>query len=110
MDKGEITSYEVTLTFIERAATIGIRNNYVMDEMFEQAVAKAKECDRVRKDNPKKQCWRYGDNKQETLPPFFGVPISLKDNILYPGRVSYIGHVDPVNPVPEEPCEFIILT
>lgn len=35
MDKGEITSYEVTLTFIERAATIGIRNNYVMDEMFE---------------------------------------------------------------------------
>lgn len=31
MDQGKITSLETVLTFIERAATIGLRNNYVID-------------------------------------------------------------------------------
>lgn len=42
-----------------------------------------------------------GKNKESSLPPFLGVPISIKDNILYPGKISYIGHVDPINPIPE---------
>jgi Asp-tRNA(Asn)/Glu-tRNA(Gln) amidotransferase A subunit family amidase len=109
MDSGKITSYEATLTFIERTATIGVRMNYVIEEMFEEAIARAKECDQIRKENPGKKCWRFGENKEDTLPPFFGVPISINDNILYPGKISYIGHVHPINPIPEQPSELILL-
>jgi hypothetical protein len=35
MDKQVVSSNEVVLTFIERTLIIGVRNNYVIDEMFE---------------------------------------------------------------------------
>lgn len=31
MDRGIVTSYEIVLVFVERTATIGVRNGYVMD-------------------------------------------------------------------------------
>ena len=34
MDNGELTSEEITLTFIQRTAALGLRNNYVIDEIF----------------------------------------------------------------------------
>jgi len=90
------------LTFIERASVIGVRNNYVMDEMFEEALIYAKDCDGIRKLSPNKKCWRYGDDPTNTFPPFFGVPVSLKESLLYKGRISYVGHVYPINEIPTE--------
>jgi hypothetical protein len=46
------------LTFIERTAVIGVRNNYVIDELFEEALTNAKDCDNIRKQHPHKKCWR----------------------------------------------------
>ena len=34
MDQKEVTAYEVLLTFVERTIKIGMKNNYVIDEMF----------------------------------------------------------------------------
>lgn len=34
MDDKKVTATEVMLTFIERTATIGVRNSYVIEEMF----------------------------------------------------------------------------
>ena len=48
MDNKKVSSYEVVLTFIERAIKVGIKNNYVMDEMFREAVEMAKRCDSLR--------------------------------------------------------------
>lgn len=31
MDRGEVTSLQIVLTFIERRATLGIKNNYLID-------------------------------------------------------------------------------
>ena len=38
MDEKIITSYEILLTFIERTIKIGLKNNYVVDEMFYEAI------------------------------------------------------------------------
>jgi hypothetical protein len=35
MDLGKVTSEEIMFTFIDRASVIGVRNGYVMDEIFE---------------------------------------------------------------------------
>ena len=48
-------------------------------------------------------------DKEKTFPPFFGVPVSLKDNVLYKGRVSYVGMIDPINPVQGEETECVLL-
>lgn len=45
MDGKIITAVEVLLTFIERVCTIGIENNYVMDEMFEDSLEIARQVD-----------------------------------------------------------------
>jgi len=42
MDDKKISSLDIVLTFIERTAIIGAKNNYVIDEMFEEAVILAK--------------------------------------------------------------------
>lgn len=43
-----------------------------------------------------------GDKLDECFPPFFGIPLSLKEVILMQGRITYIGHVYPINPVPSQ--------
>lgn len=48
-------------------------------EVFEDALDKAKECDEILLQNPNK------------LPPLFGVPVIIKDNILYKGHISSCG-------------------
>ena len=37
------------MCFIERTINFGVKNNYVIDEMFEDALVMAMECDIVRK-------------------------------------------------------------
>ena len=101
LDEHTVTCQEVMLCFIERTATVGVQNNYVLDEMFEEAFQKAKECDRVRKQNPDKKSWKPGMSKENCLPPFFGVPISIKESVLMKGRQSYVGFASKINPIPK---------
>ena len=101
LDLGKTTSQEVVLCFIERTATVGVENNYVTDEMFEEAFQKAKECDRIRSQNKEKKSWKPGMDQEECFPPYFGVPISIKESVLMKGRQSYAGFVSKINPVPK---------
>ena len=79
LDENWTTSTEALFVFVERVCTIGIENNYVLDEIFEYALGQARKCDEQRKkDGWKKKCWRIGRKKQECYPPFYGVPTSLK--------------------------------
>lgn len=102
MDKGELSSLQITLTYIERCATIGLRNNYIIDEMFEEAVIAAKQCDEIRGQNRHKRSWKWGDQLSDCFPPFFGIPLSLKEVILFKDKVCYAGHVYPTNPILKE--------
>ena len=79
LDNQQATTLQVVLTFIERTITVGVKNNYVIDEMFEEAIFDAGVCDEQRsKDGHKKKCWRPGMDPQECYPPFYGVPASMK--------------------------------
>ena len=65
LDKGETTSEEVLYVFIERVCKVGVKYNYVTDEMFEDALHEAKKYDEQRKkDNWEKKCWKIGNNQE----------------------------------------------
>lgn len=64
IDEGQVTSLEVMYIFIEQTMRVGIQNNYVLDQMFEEALEEAKKCDEQRKkDEFQKKCWRPGRDK-----------------------------------------------
>ena len=48
------------MCFIQRTISIGVSHNYVIDELFEEALVKAMECDIIRNENPDKKSWKYG--------------------------------------------------
>jgi len=64
----ETTSEEILITYLERASTIGLTLELLADTNFEEALQQARECDRLRKEDPEK-C-------QGAL---FGIPMSIKD-------------------------------
>ena len=89
---------------------MGVPNNYVTDEMFEEALQEGKECDEQRqRDNWEKKCWKPGRDRSKCYPPFFGVPSSIKESILYKGRRTYAGVVFQSNPIPTEDSQFVIV-
>ena len=64
LDEHWTTSVEALYVFIERVCTVGVENNYVLDEMFEEALEEARKCDQQRKrDNYRKKCWKPGRRK-----------------------------------------------
>lgn len=77
--------------------------------MFDSALQMARQCDQARQDNPRKRCWKYGDGLKDTFPPFFGVPVSLKESILIKDRISYAGVAIPFNNVPTTDSNIVIL-
>ena len=101
LDDNWTTSVEALFVFIERVCTVGVENNYVLDEVFEEALEEGRKCDEQRRrDNWRKKCWKPGRRKEECYPPFFGVPTSVKECILMKGRQTYVGAVSKVNPIP----------
>lgn len=61
LDNREATTLEVVYIFIERTAKVGVKNNYVFDEIFQEAIAEAFACDQQRaRDGHSKKCWRPG--------------------------------------------------
>jgi len=79
----EITSKEILITYAERALTIGIDQCYVTDFDLDYALARAEECDRILKSTPKKD--------RENLGLLFGIPVSIKENIIQKGFDSTCG-------------------
>jgi Asp-tRNA(Asn)/Glu-tRNA(Gln) amidotransferase A subunit family amidase len=65
--------------------------------MFEEAFQTAKECDKIRQDNKEKKSWKPGMKREECFPPYFGVPISIKESILMKGRQTYVGFATKLN-------------
>lgn len=82
LKSGKVTSYELTVLFIQRAATIGRELEIITELNFEEALAQAKACDEQRKKDPK-SC------KGE----LFGLPISVKDCFNLKGKESTIGSI-----------------
>lgn len=70
----EITSEQILVTYFKRAITIGLELELITEITFEEALAKARECDRLRKENP---------SASEGI--LFGLPMTVKDNFILKG-------------------------
>jgi len=64
----KVTSEQILVTYFERACTIGLDLELLAEINFEEALTKARECDRQRKSNP---------NANQGI--LFGLPMSIKD-------------------------------
>lgn len=49
MNKGELTSEEILVTYYKRVGTIGRELNLIGETQFEEALKKARKCDETRK-------------------------------------------------------------
>lgn len=68
----------------------------------------AEECDRVRMATGKHN-WAPNNNREECLPPFYGVPISVKESIKIKGKRNSIGLKHCPNRVEENDGLFIAM-
>lgn len=81
MIKGELTSAAVVTAFCKRAAIAHQATNCLTEIMFDEALARAHECDAYLKDHGR------------PIGPLHGLPISLKDSFNVKGVQSTIGYV-----------------
>lgn len=81
MIKGELSSVEVVKAFCKRAAIAHQTTNCLTEIMFDEALARAHECDEYLKKNDR------------PIGPLHGLPISLKDSFNVRGVQSTIGYV-----------------
>jgi len=87
----EVTSEQILVTYMQRASTIGMDLELLADVNYEEALAEAKRCDRLRKENPS-AC------KGE----LFGLPMSVKDCFQLKGTVCTGGMACRVNDMTSE--------
>lgn len=81
MAKGELSSLEVVTAFCKRAAIAHQAINCLTEILFEEAFARAHECD------------SYLKIHKRPMGPLHGLPISLKDSFNVKGVQSTIGYV-----------------
>ncbi|KAF9732112.1 hypothetical protein PMIN02_000231 [Paraphaeosphaeria minitans] len=81
MTSGKATSVEVTTAFSKRAAIAQQCVNCLTEIFFEEAMARAKECD------------DYLKNNGRPMGPLHGLPISLKDSFNVRGTQATIGYI-----------------
>jgi Asp-tRNA(Asn)/Glu-tRNA(Gln) amidotransferase A subunit family amidase len=72
--KGSFTSVDLVNVYGNLCQTIGRELNLSTKEMFEEAMEEAKI-----KDSEREEALRQG--KVDELPPFHGIPMSIKDNV-----------------------------
>jgi Asp-tRNA(Asn)/Glu-tRNA(Gln) amidotransferase A subunit family amidase len=103
LNKHEVTSLQLVAIFGLRAATIGKALCIITEDYFEYALARAEECDNIRRKSGKNN-WTLEDewDMDKFLPPLFGVPISLKDNIELAGTTSTVGLTARANRIIQE--------
>ncbi|KAF2660184.1 amidase [Lophiostoma macrostomum CBS 122681] len=78
---GKLTSKEVTIAFCKRAAIAQQCVNCLTEIMFDEAIARATQCDEYLKKEGKK------------MGPLHGLPISLKDSFQVKGSQATIGYI-----------------
>ena len=78
MDSGELTSTELVLTYVYRAATEGMELNALADVMFEEAIQEATEWDKLLKEG-------------KTKGFLHGIPVSFKEQIIIKNTVCTLG-------------------
>ena len=78
MDEGELSSQELVLTYVHRAATEGMKLNALADIMFEDAIKQAEIMDSELK----------GGKVRGFL---HGIPVSFKDQIIVKNSVCTLG-------------------
>ncbi|KAJ4983362.1 amidase [Stagonosporopsis vannaccii] len=81
MSKGELSSVEVVRAFCKRAAIAHQTTNCLTEIIFDEALARAHECD------------AYLKQHGRPIGPLHGLPISLKDSFNVRGVQSTIGYV-----------------
>ncbi|OAL48913.1 amidase [Pyrenochaeta sp. DS3sAY3a] len=81
MSSGAITSVEVTTAFCKRAAVAQQLINCLTEIFFDKALARAKQCD------------EYLAKEGRPIGPLHGLPISLKDMLMYEGEFACLGFV-----------------
>ncbi len=91
LKSNEVTSEQILVTYMQRAATIGKDLNLLADVNYEDALAEARRCDKLRKENPS-AC------KGE----LFGLPMSVKDCFRLKGTVVTGGMACRANDVDSE--------
>ena len=99
-----VTSEQLVAIFGLRAATIGKDYCMITEDYFEYALKAAIKCDQDRRQSGKPN-WTIGQewDMQKFLPPLFGVPVSVKDNIEMEGTVSSFGLIARSNiPIPDD--------
>eukprot|EP01017_Pseudomicrothorax_dubius_P004355 TRINITY_DN10856_c0_g1_i1.p1 TRINITY_DN10856_c0_g1~~TRINITY_DN10856_c0_g1_i1.p1 ORF type:complete len:607 (+),score=108.03 TRINITY_DN10856_c0_g1_i1:28-1848(+) len=75
LNNGAVTSEDLVALFYRQASTLGVELGLVTDFRLEDALKEARRCDVER-----------GISKDKSkLPPLFGIPISIKDNIIIGG-------------------------
>lgn len=90
---GELTAVEIFKAFSKRGAIAHLLTNCAMDLFFDEGLAQAEELDRYRI-----------ENNDQLKGAFHGLPISLKEQMKFPGKIthaSYVGFLD--NLIPDEP-------
>ena len=84
--KGEATSVDIVSTYCRRAYKLGGEYHLTADEMFTEAIEKAKA-----KDLEREEMVRKGLDLEESLSPLHGLPMSVKDQLMYPGTICSVG-------------------
>ena len=81
--EGNIKSKDAFITYSLRCATIGKKLNLIADVDFDSGLLLAKKADLLVSNTKKEDI--------NNLPPFLGVPFSIKDNYLVKGMISSLG-------------------
>ena len=82
---GDVTSTDLVAIFGERAYTIGMRNGWLADQMFEQAYHMAEERDKERE---------QAKTEGTKLSKLHGIPFSMKDHIHCKGSCAHWGRLE----------------
>ena len=73
----EATSEQILVTYFKKASTVGMKLQLLTEINFDEALTRARECDRLRKENPS-ACKGL----------LFGLPMTIKDCFLLKGTDS----------------------
>ncbi|KAK7984278.1 hypothetical protein PG989_011680 [Apiospora arundinis] len=79
---GEFSAEQVTRAFCKRAAVAQQLVNCLTEIFFDEAIERARQLDAERRDSP---------DPSSSLPPLWGLPISVKDSFAYQGHDTSTG-------------------
>jgi amidase len=96
MTKGELKSIDVVTAFCKRAAIAQQCVNCLTEIMFDEALARARECD------------DYLAREGKPIGPLHGLPISLKDSFNVKGTQATIGYVSFISRPPSATNSILI--